>query len=275
MAFLASVGTVLSVDASEVVQKQEFVFRYNEELSSLPESVAAKVSGAHGGFAVDSRTGEVFFGLKGAGVIWMSPDLSEKRVLPVTNPMILEGNFHNTSVLYRADGARFLALPDNEKHRVYLMSDEGALASVLETPEALNDYYGAGGAFNPTDTEYADGKLYVADGYSAGNYIAIANPWTAEWTSESFGGKTSKAREYGRFGTAHGITLNPYNGRLAVADRAHSRVQDFDYRGVFLKNVSLPAGSLPCDVDFFQGYALVVYNAPCIQCGPPFQALGL
>ena len=87
MAFLASVGTVLSVDASEVVQKQEFVFRYNEELSSLPESVAAKVSGAHGGFAVDSRTGEVFFGLKGAGVIWMSPDLSEKRVLPVTNPM--------------------------------------------------------------------------------------------------------------------------------------------------------------------------------------------
>ena len=35
----------------------------------------------------------------------------------------------------------------------------------------LNDYYAGGGAFNPTDTEYADGRLYVADGYSAGNYI--------------------------------------------------------------------------------------------------------
>ena len=39
----------------------------------------------------------------------------------------------------------------------------------------LNDYYAGRGAFNPTDTEYADGRLYVADGYSAGNYISMAD----------------------------------------------------------------------------------------------------
>lgn len=249
---LSTLGTI-----AFQAQAVEFEFTYAEELSKLPAEVTEQTPLAHGGFAVDAKTGEVFFGLKRAGIIKMSADLTEKTVLPVTEPMILEGNFHNTTVLYREDGKRFLALPDNEKHLIYIVSDNGQLASILESPTGLNDYYGSGGAFNPTDTEYADGKLYVADGYSAGNYISIADPWTASWTSESFGGKTTSALEYGRFGTAHGITLNPDTKRLAIADRANSRVQDFDFKGTFLSNTDLPAGSLPCDVDFFQGYAIV------------------
>ncbi|HBF03556.1 MAG: hypothetical protein VW579_00375 [Verrucomicrobiales bacterium] len=245
------------VHGADLAGTAPFQFRYDASLSGLPEEVASKVPGAHGGFAVDHQTGEVFFGLKGAGIIWMSNDLKEKKVLPVTEPMILEGNFHNTTILYRGDGKRFLALPDNEKHRVYIISDEGKLSSILHSPMDLNDYYAGGGAFNPTDTEYADGRLYVADGYSAGNYISIADPWSGSWTDEYFGGKATKALEYGLFGTAHGITLEPHTRRLAIADRANSRIQDVDFHGTFLENVNLPKGSLPCDVDFHQGYVLI------------------
>ena len=45
---------------------------------------------------IDHQTGEVFFGLKGAGIIWMSNDLKQKRCWLVTEPMILEGNYNTT-----------------------------------------------------------------------------------------------------------------------------------------------------------------------------------
>ncbi|MCB1126494.1 MAG: hypothetical protein KDM81_08370 [Verrucomicrobiae bacterium] len=235
----------------------DFVFRYAPELSSLPEAALPNLPQAHGGFAVDPETGEVFFGLKGAGIIWMSNDLTEKRVLPASDPRLLEGNFHNTTLLRRADGKRFLALPDNEKGRVFVTTDTGELVGTLDAPRQANAYYAGGGAFNPTDTEYAGGKLYVADGYSPGNYITVANPWTARWLDLVFGGKTGPAREYGLFGTAHGITWNANTRRLVIADRANSRVQEFNLQGTFLSNTALPAGSLPCDVDFLGGYTLV------------------
>lgn len=47
----------------------EFEFVYSEELSQLPSEVASQTPLAHGGFALDAKTGEVFFGLKGAGII--------------------------------------------------------------------------------------------------------------------------------------------------------------------------------------------------------------
>ena len=133
---------LITAQAADLAGTAPFQFRYVEELSDLPPATDEHLSKAHGGFAVDSRTGEVFFGLKGAGVIWMSNDLKEKKVLPITDPEIIEGNFHNTTILYRADGGSFIALPDNEKARIYIISDEGKLVSTLNSPTRMNDYYG-------------------------------------------------------------------------------------------------------------------------------------
>jgi hypothetical protein len=126
----------------------------------------------------------------------------------------------------------------------------------------VNDYYGRGGSFNPTDAQYAGSRLYVTDGYSQGNYIVVADPWLAKWLPQVFGGRAA-AREHGLFGTAHGITFNPATRRLEIADRANSRIQSFDLGGTFLGRTELPAGSLPCDVDLHRGHALV----GCLQ-GP-------
>lgn len=251
-----------------------FTFRYVPELSRLPEEALKTLPQAHGGFAVDPATGEVFFGLKGAGIIWMSNDLTEKRVLPAADPRLLEGNFHNTTLLRRADGRRFLALPDNEKGRIFLTTDSGELVATLDPPRQAHAYYAGGGSFNPTDTEYAGGNLYVADGYSPGNLITVANPWTAQWLDLVFGGKAGVDREYGLFGTAHGVTWNANTRRLAIADRANSRIQEFDLQGTFLANTALPAGSLPCDVDFLGGATLVgCLQGPGGQTPAPFYVL--
>ena len=172
----------------------------------------------------------------------MSNDLKEKKVLPVTEPMILEGNFHNTTILYRGDGKRFLALPDNEKHRVYIISDEGKLSSILHSPMDLNDYYAGGGAFNPTDTEYADGRLYVADGYSAGNYISIADPWSGSWTDEYFGGKATKALEYGLLGRLTGSRWNPTRVVLRLPTEPTHAFKMWIFTGRFWKMSIYPKG---------------------------------
>lgn len=242
--------------ASTTGGQGRFTFRYSATKSSLPDEAKAKLHLAHGGFAVDPTSGEVFFGLKGVGIVWMSNDLEEKRVLPVKDPALVEGNFHNTTILHRDDGKRFLALPDNEKGRVFITTDRGELVTTLESPTQVNGYYAGGGQFNPTDTEYAGQQLYVADGYSPGNFILRADPWKAQWTSAYFGGKAT-AREYGLFGTAHGVTFNRTTRRLEISDRANSRIQAFDLQGTYLGTTALPAGSLPCDVDFHRGNAVV------------------
>ncbi len=268
---IASVPDV--APANKTAGQGRFVFRYAADKSTLPPEARSKLHLAHGGFAVDPRTGEVFFGLKGVGIIWMSNDLSEKKVLPVKDPTLLEGNFHNTTLLFNAAGKRFLASPDNEKGRVFIMSDQGDLVATLNAPREVNDYYAHGGSFNPTDTEYAGHRLYVTDGYSPGNFILEADPWMARWLPMFFGGKAT-AREYGLFGTAHGITLNPTTRRLEIADRANSRIQTFDFEGTFLSNTRLPEGSLPCDVDFYHGYALVgCLNGPGGKTPAPFYIL--
>ena len=273
LASAAGGQAVADAPGAKTAGRGRFVFRHVAEKSVLPDGTKEKLHLAHGGFAVDPVTGEVFFGLKGVGIIWMSNDLGEKRVLPVKDPSILEGNFHNTTLLRRGDGQRFLALPDNEKGRVLIVTDQGELKASLGAPVRVNDYYGRGGAFNPTDTEYAANRLYVTDGYSPGNYILVADPWQATWGELVFGGKAT-AREYGLFGTAHGITLNRATRRLEIADRANSRIQSFDLEGTFLGQTKLPEGSLPCDVDFHQGYAVVgCLQGPGGQTPAPFYVL--
>lgn len=269
----ASIEATSAIRPDAVAGQPPFQCRYLPEASTLPKAAHDKRHLAHGGFAVDPATGEVFFGLKGVGVIWMNNDLSEKRILPVQDPDLLSGNFHNVTLLKRADGRRFLALPDNETHRVWLLDDQGGLLGHLPSPHQINAYYAGGGAFNPTDSAYAGEQLYVTDGYSAGNYILVADPWRTRWTARFFGGKTT-ARERGLFGTAHGITFQRATRRLEIADRANSRLQSFDLNGTWLGTTELPAGCLPCDVEFHRGYALVgCLKGPRGQTPAPFYVL--
>jgi hypothetical protein len=237
-----------------------WIFRWNRELSELPEPAKKFLPGAHGGFAVDTRgAGTVYFALKGCGIIAMSPDLARKEIIEV-DPWVREGNFHNTTVIYDRAGTPHLALPDDEKRRVYILSTAGKLVQVLSHPRG-NPYYDGGGPFAPTDVEQAPSRdVFIVTGYSPGDYVVSAEPFTGTWRPLIFGGKGT---EHGKLGTGHGITWNSATSTLDIADRPNSRIESFTVGGEYTRSVSLPAGSLPCDLDFLDGAMLV----GCLQ-GP-------
>lgn len=67
----------------------------------LPAEAVKVLERAHGGFAVDRRSGkgEVYFALPGAGIIQISGDLKTTRLLD-TPPEVKNTNMHNTTIWY-------------------------------------------------------------------------------------------------------------------------------------------------------------------------------
>ncbi len=232
----------------------EWTFRWNRELSELPLEARKVLGGAHGGFAVDWKgKRDVYFALKGCGIVRMSADLSKKEVIRL-DPYLMEGNYHNTTLIHDDHGNAFLALPDNEKGRVYITGTDGKLVQVLSHPRG-NPYYDSWSPFVPTDVEQApDRNIFIVTGYSPGDFVVTANPFTGAWDKLIFGGKGTK---HGEFGTGHGITWNPRQETMDISDRPNSRIESFSVDGTYKGTVPLPAGSLPCDVDFLDAFTVV------------------
>ena len=189
----------------------------------------------------------------------MSADLRRKEIVEVDR-FVRQGNFHNTTIVYDGDETPYLALPDDEKERVYILTTKGELVHVLSHPRG-NAYYDGWGSFKPTDVEQAPSRdVFIVTGYSPGDFVVSADPFSGAWRPKIFGGKGT---EHGKFGTGHGITWNPRTSTLDVSDRPHSRIESYDVDGAYKSSVTLPAGSLPCDVDFLDDWMLV----GCLQ-GP-------
>lgn len=240
--------------AARTTGQGAWVFRHDAERSALPAGAERFLPGAHGGFAVDWKgERDVYFALKGCGIIRMSADLRSKRIIEV-DPFVREGNFHNTTLIYDERGGAYLALPDNERERVYITTTEGRLVKVLSHPRG-NPYYDGWGSFVPTDVEQApDRTVHIVTGYSPGDYVVAADPFTGAWKPLIYGGK---GREHGKLGTGHGITWNPRANTLDISDRPHSRVESYDLEGNYQRTLTLPEGSLPCDVDFLEETTVV------------------
>ena len=228
----------------------KWAFRVASEYR-LPAKAQERINSAHGGFAVDPKTKDLYFGLKGVGVVRLGPQPGDSEIINGF-PELANGNLHNVTLFYH-QGKPILSCPDNETGHVYLLDLEEETLRTLDRPE-VNQYYQDGGSFNPTDTEFAKSTLYVTDGYSAGNFVLMANPFRPAWHDGFFGGKGAK---HGRFGTCHGVTHNREAGTIAIADRPHSRIERFNFKHKYLESVTLPEGSWPCDVDFLDGRMVV------------------
>ncbi len=232
-----------------VTGEGDWKFRLAPEYK-LPEAAQAKVKGAHSGFAVDDRTHNLYFGLKGVGVIRFGPEPGDSEILD-GYPFLKEGNLHNLTLFYHDEQA-YLVVPDNERGKVFVLDLATRKTVTINRPN-VNDYYQKNGAFNPTDTEYKE-RLYVTDGYSPGNFILEADPFKGAWMDEHWGGKGT---EHGKFETAHGITYNPDEKSLDISDRPRSRIERYDLHGKYLGTMATPEGSWPVDVEYWNGYAVV------------------
>ena len=259
-------------------------FRVFATSSNLPPAALEVLVKAHGGFAVDRRAGrgEVYFALPGAGIIRLSPDLSQSTLIE-TAPEVRDTNLHNTTIWYDNAGQAFLTFPANDANKVFTTTLDGTLVHTLEAPQAfdfdeptVNSYFAEGGKFVPTDVEKLRNRLYITTGYSNLDYVLTARvlstePFRAEWNELVFGGKGEGA---GQFGTGHGITVSPDERRINVADRPNSQIDRFTRLGHYRDTVELPQGSFPCDIDFEGGYAVVgCLHGPDRNLGAPIYLL--
>lgn len=234
----------------------------------LPAEAIAVLKDAHGGFAVDRRPGkgEIYFALPGAGIIQISPDLGQTRMIPTPTEM-RDTNLHNAGIWYDSAGMAFLVFPGNATGKVYTTTLDGTLVSTLEPPTpamvfdvpAVNEYFKSGEKFVPTDVEELGSMYYITTGYSKLDYVLTAKvdpaaPATVTWNGMAFGGKGDGP---GQFGTGHGITVTPDQKTITVADRPNSQIDRFTPAGKYLDTVELPKGSLPCDIDYTEGLQVV------------------
>jgi hypothetical protein len=255
-------------DAKGVTGQGALRFRVALTAAQLPEAARQVVVSAHGGFAVDRREGkgETYFALPGAGVLRLSADMRQVALVETAAEMEA-ANLHNTAIWFGKDGGAYLSFPANDLGRVFTTTLSGELLHTLAAPSrdddlglaAVRDFFAGGGAFVPTDVAYLDGLLYVTTGYSALDYVLTARvtgerPMRAVWHDLAFGGKGTGP---GQLGTGHGITVPPGTRRIDVADRANAEIDRFTRYGQYLGTLETPAGSLPCDVDYLDRYAVI------------------
>jgi len=233
-----------------------YVFRHLPV--EFPAPMAEQLVHAHGGFAQDLEPaggdGSTYFSLKGVGLLRLRPDLSGIEVVG-GHEAFTGVNLHNTC-LFREAGEAYLALPSDEAQRAFLTTLDGRLLRTFPNP------YGAGGdPFRVCDVEYVDGLLFAANGYADNVCFATQplrgsseDPLLGIWEPLRFGGTGT---EHGKFGTAHGITLFPGTNAFTVADRANARLETYSPDGRFIGGIGLPAGCMPCDVDYHGDLALV------------------
>ena len=260
-------GTV-ALGAKGITGQGALRFRVLLTSASLPEAARKVLTSAHGGFAVDHRPGkgETYFALPGAGILRLGADMKQ-AALVATPPEMKDTNLHNTQIWYAPEGTAFLSFPANDAGRVFTTSLAGDLLHTLARPAdgddvglpSVRDYFVGGGAFVPTDVEFLDGLLYVTTGYSSLDTVLTArvtsySPFAAAWFDLAFGGKGGAP---GQFGTGHGITVPTGTRRIDVADRANSEIDRFTRHGQYLSTLKMPAGSLPCDIDYVGRYAVV------------------
>src|SRR5215831_17560559 len=263
--------------------KMKFRLLYSSD--HLPEEARKVLVSAHGGFAVDRRPGrgEIYFALPGAGILQISADLKTVRVIE-TPDIMKKVNLHNTTIWQTLDGTPYLVFPANDAGKVFTTTLDGKLVHTLNTPAAnddfdqpeVNDYFFGKGNFAPTDVEELDGLYYITTGYSNLDFVLTArilrtSPFEAVWNDLAFGGKGDGP---GQFGTAHGITIPPGKKRLDISDRPHSRIERFTRYGHYRSALEMPRGSLPCDIDYLDHYAVVAsLDGPDPSKGAPIYIL--
>jgi len=231
----------------------DFVFSYDEGLTAaFPKDAHEFEPKMHGGFNEDPETGIVYTGIPGYGLCTISPDLKTWKKIGTDDR--LKDNIHGI-VFFIHKGKKHLAVAQEGK-RVLVMDINGNIISDILKPRGIefdfvpaNDYFLSNGSnFGVTDVTYLDGTIYVAHGYSKGDFVMTIVEQNGSWTwgRLAWGGK---GKAPGQFQTAHGVYA--HDGHILVANRAAGQVVKFRPDGAFVEMFdNIPEGSLVCNVSY-------------------------
>jgi hypothetical protein len=246
-----TIGEVLELPQNAGVSGQgELEFELMMDSSALPKQVfevnphdpkgRTILESAHAGFALDYREGkgEVYWSLQGAGILRVDSAMTRVDLLD-TDAKMVALNLHNATFFVHRDQP-MIAWPANLGHRVFVTDLDGKIVHEIGRPTASP--YGSNEPYKPTDTEYLDGKLWITDGYGS-HWVVAYDLDAGAWTDTAFGG-----RDADKFRNPHGITI--YDGLIYVSGRAFARIHKYR-EASFIDMFPLPAGSKPCDFEFF------------------------
>lgn len=243
----------IAKQAKLITGQGAFVFSWDKELTAaFPKDAHKFEPGMHGGFNEDPETGIVYTGIPGYGLCSISPDLTTWRTLGIDER--LKDNIHGI-VFFVHKGVKLLAVTQEGK-RVLVLTLDGTIVSEILKPTgtefkfaATNEFFSSEDSnFGVTDVTYLKGTLYVAHGYSKGDFIMTIKEkggvWS--WGKLAWGGKGDNP---GQFKTAHGIYA--HNNHILVANRAAGQVVKFTKKGKFVETFKdIPEGSLVCNVSY-------------------------
>ncbi|RAJ12283.1 NHL repeat-containing protein [Arenibacter echinorum] len=231
----------------------EFIFSWDQELTAaFPKDAHEFEPGMHGGFNEDPETGIVYTGIPGYGLCAISPDLTKWSTLGTDQR--LKDNIHGI-VFFVHKGKKYLAVAQEGK-RVLVLTLDGTIVSEVLKPTGnefkfaeANEFFGSKDSnFGVTDVTYLNGTLYVAHGYSAGDFVMTIKEKNGVWAwgKLAWGGKGDNP---GQFQTAHGIYA--HENHILVANRAAGQVVKFTKKGKFIETFNdIPEGSLVCNVSY-------------------------
>lgn len=247
-----------SADQLKLVTGQgNFIFSWDEELTAaFPKDAQMFESKMHGGFNEDPQTGIVYTGIPGYGLCSISPDLT--KWAPIGTDQRLKDNIHGI-VFFIHKGEKYLAVAQEGK-RVLVLTLEGKIVSEILKPtgneftfEKANQFFASQDSnFGVTDVTYLDGTIYVAHGYSKGDFILTIeeNNGSWSWADLAWGGKGDQP---GQFKTAHGVYA--HENHIFVANRAAGQVVKFTKKGEYVNIFDdIPQGSLVCNLSFKSEY---------------------
>ncbi|MBX2816611.1 MAG: hypothetical protein KTR24_11450 [Saprospiraceae bacterium] len=230
-----------------------YVFSWDESLTdAFPEDAKPFEAAMHGGFNEDPETGIIYTGIPGYGLCKISADLTEWTL--IGDDPRLKDNIHGL-VFFVHKGKKLLALAQEGK-RVLITNLDGTIVSDVLKPRGVEfdfahaNYFFASekSNFGVTDVTYHDGTIYVAHGYSAGDFVLTINETNGswDWGPLAWGGK---GNQDGQFMTAHGIYA--HDDHIYVANRAAGQVVRFTPQGEYVDMFAdIPEKSLICNVSF-------------------------
>jgi len=239
--------------AKLVTGQGDFIFSWDQDLTAaFPKNALEFEAGMHGGFNEDPETGIVYTGIPGYGLCSISPDLTKWSTIGTDER--LKDNIHGITFFIHKD-IKYLAVAQEGK-RVLVLTLDGTIVSEILKPAgaefkfaAANEFFTSEDSnFGVTDVTYLKGTIYVAHGYSKGDFVMTIKEkggvWS--WGNLAWGGKGDSP---GQFQTAHGVYA--HDDHILVANRAAGQVVKFTKKGKFVETFKdIPKGSLVCNVSY-------------------------
>jgi hypothetical protein len=202
--------------------------------AQLPPGV--QIGGTHGGVVVDAK-GFIYFSTDGEkSIMVFTPSGKFVRAIGMEWKPYDPGQGTHDMQINKEGNQEFIYLVSLFRNKFAKITTTGEVVWVKGHPEKSGIYKNRTD-FKPTGITVApNGEFYVTDGYGA-NYVHRYDA-KGDYVS-SWGGRSTAAKEEGKFSTPHKILIDKRGAepQVLVTDRANHRLQWFTLDGKFVKIV--------------------------------------